>query len=227
MSPLLAGLVFGLVGSGHCALMCGPLAVLPAASYSRVGYHGGRLLTYLMLGLLAGSVGAGASMLGVSRVLSVVSGVLLIGLAVDRWRNRPHARPPLLGLTSLMARLARERTRHRTAASWLFGGLNGLLPCGLVYAAVVAAAGFGTVSDALVFLGAFGAGTVPLLAATGRAGPALAVRLRLNTRLAGTIALAIVGSLLIVRGAMAPHVHAEGPAAAPAAAPHAHAGHQH
>lgn len=226
MSPLLAGLAFGLFGSGHCALMCGPLAGLPAASYSRVGYHGGRLLTYLALGLVAGMVGASASMVGAGRLLAVASGLLLIGLAWDRWRSRAHGRPALAGLTHLMAMLARERTRHRHASSWLFGALNGLLPCGLVYAAVVAAAGFGTVHEAVFFLAAFGVGTVPLLTLTGTAGPSLARRLPLDTRTAGTIALAVVGALLIVRGAMPPHVHAEGPSPAPVPAA-GHTGHQH
>lgn len=222
MTALLAGLAFGAFGSGHCALMCGPLAALPAAGLSRVAYHAGRLTTYMALGLIAGTIGAGASMAGAGRVLAIASGLWLVGLAVGRWRDPAHAWPTSHALTQLLVRTSMSRRGGHRASSWLFGALNGLLPCGLVYAAAVGAAGFGSVADAFVFLAAFGVGTVPVLALTSLVGPAVARRLPMNARHAAASALAIVGVLLIMRGATAMHIHAETTSDSPVPAHHHH-----
>ena len=58
---------------------------------------------------------------------------------------------------------SRSSAAHPVAARFLAGGANGLLPCGLVYAAAIAAAGLGTVSGAVVFMTGFGLGTMPML----------------------------------------------------------------
>ena len=55
--------LLGLVGSLHCAGMCGPLALaLPAAGNTpaayvlgRVAYNAGRIVTYCLLGICLGS----------------------------------------------------------------------------------------------------------------------------------------------------------------------------
>jgi sulfite exporter TauE/SafE len=88
---------------------------------------------------------------------------------------------------------------------------NGLLPCGLVYAAAIGAAGFGRLDAGLLFLAGFWAGTVPPLLISGVSGGALG-RIRLfNNRKAAALALAAVGVLLIVRGAMPAHGHGSAP----------------
>ena len=64
---MIAALVIGFVGSLHCMGMCGPLALYvtgnqrsPAAF---VRYHGGRLLSYMILGALLGWVGYSVQLL--------------------------------------------------------------------------------------------------------------------------------------------------------------------
>jgi sulfite exporter TauE/SafE len=221
MSAVAAGLLLGILGSGHCALMCGPLASLRVARHSRAGYHGGRMLTYLALGTAAAALGAGATATGIGAVLSIAAGLLLLGMAASRTSRRRHFSSVTAFVTSTLGRLALKTSRHPRLSSWIFGAANALLPCGLVYAAVIGAAGFGSARDAWLFLAAFGAGTVPALMLAGVAGPALLRVLPISARLATTVALALVGVLLVARGLANPHIHAAQTSSTPA---HAHGG---
>jgi sulfite exporter TauE/SafE len=78
-----AAFLAGVVGSGHCATMCGAVAVAPAvaggpppaswreASMRRLQYNAGRIASYAVAGALAGLVGAfaGDSIRAVSAML--------------------------------------------------------------------------------------------------------------------------------------------------------------
>ena len=71
MTLFLGILIASVVGSLHCAAMCGPLACLAAgrgrngaAFGSHVAYHAGRLISYAMLGAAAGAIGAQVNDLG-------------------------------------------------------------------------------------------------------------------------------------------------------------------
>jgi sulfite exporter TauE/SafE len=161
ISVLGAALLAGLVGSPHCVGMCGGFAVACGDRRSDLlGWHGGRLTTYAILGLFAGTLGSGLSGLGlwgagVSTVLIVWFAAALAG-----WAPEPKMAVP--GLSSWMV-----TSLHKRGASskYMFGLANGLLPCGLVYAALslpVAAAS--PWAGALVMV-AFGLGTLPALSA--------------------------------------------------------------
>src|SRR5436309_699754 len=85
--------MLGLVGSFHCAGMCGPLAMaLPHSSGTtrgfvagRVAYNLGRILTYCLLGMLFGVLGRTLSLVGFQRGLSIVLGLgLIFGLLAPR-----------------------------------------------------------------------------------------------------------------------------------------------
>ena len=74
-----AAIIVGLLGSSHCIGMCGGIVAAlnlgltdeagnkPASLLLyHLGYNGGRITSYLLVGLLAGSLGAGLVGLGVS-----------------------------------------------------------------------------------------------------------------------------------------------------------------
>ena len=83
---LWTALTLGLIGSLHCAGMCGPLAlVLPAAGNStpgyvlgRVAYNTGRLVTYCLLGIGFGLAGWTFLLAGLQRWISIALGVALL-----------------------------------------------------------------------------------------------------------------------------------------------------
>ena len=224
MTALLAGLAFGLVGSAHCATMCGPLVMLanprgaglgthPACSQRRIAghaalYHGARASMYVALGAIVGLAGGALTHMGFGRALAVFAGVALVLQAVSA-TGIVHGRlgSPKLGnvVSRALGRAGIWMRRHRVQGPVVFGALNGLLPCGLLYAALTAAAGFGNVWHAMMFMGMFAAGTTPVLAVIALAGGSLTARVPHAVRRATPAALAIVGVLLIARGVSAPH----------------------
>jgi sulfite exporter TauE/SafE len=199
--------ILGFVGSVHCAGMCGPLAVaLPASGgwtrrfvTGRLTYNGGRMLTYACLGIIFGLVGKTLLLAGIQRWASITIGVaLLAGLLVSGrvavWRP---ATALVQRLKSAMASLIRSQTPGSLA---LLGGLNGLLPCGLVYVACAAAAMTdGLVSGAL-YMAAFGLGTVPMMLALGLSGRLVPISLRLKLRKAIPVCVFLLATLLVLRG---------------------------
>lgn len=89
MLPLWTAFLTGLLGSLHCAGMCGPICLaLPMGEESgsrwwrALQYHSGRILTYVLLGTFFGWVGAGFRLAGMQSTLSVAAGVVLLAVAL-------------------------------------------------------------------------------------------------------------------------------------------------
>jgi len=178
-----AVLIASLLGSLHCASMCGPFAAFAMLRDPRRGpatlqalYHGGRLLAYLVLGGLAGSVGAsldfGASLLGVGRIAGVLAGGMLVLLGGRRMLAIFGVRLPkvtgTLALGRLIARVQRRFVQAApTARAFGTGLCTALLPCGWLYAFVATAAGTGSTMRGLWVMLLFWTGTVPILAGIG------------------------------------------------------------
>jgi uncharacterized protein len=124
----------------------------------------------------------------------------------------PHALGGLARLIGRAGRACRDATTgHAAASAVLAGGLNALLPCGMLYAALTASAALSRPGEAAAFMALFGLGTLPALAAcwavAGSLGPAVRQRLRFVVPLA----LAAVGLQLMLRALpaeRAPHAHA-------------------
>jgi uncharacterized protein len=199
--------ILGLVGSLHCAGMCGPLALAlppagntaPAYVLGRVAYNLGRMVTYCALGLVFGLVGATLWLAGIQRWASIALGVaLLLGLFASRKLVRWN--PVLLVVDWLKSRMAGLLRRRSLVSLGVLGLLNGLLPCGLVYAACAGATATGGVLAGAQYMAAFGAGTVPMMLALGLSGTLVPVSLRLQLRKAIPVCLCLLGTLLILRG---------------------------
>lgn len=190
---LLAGLAGSLV---HCVGMCGPFVLGQVmASVEQPGdrsygewhrltgallvpYHLGRFTTYTVLGIVAGGATAVFASLemfsSLSAILLIAAAVLLgaqaLGMAVS-------AASPA---TNLVARLAGPLSASRSAlARYGLGVVLGFLPCGLLYAALAAAAGTGSVVSGGIAMACFALGTVPALVAVGWGG--LIMRRHLRT----------------------------------------------
>lgn len=204
---LATAFLLGLLGSLHCAGMCGPLALaLPPTGHTsrtlllgRFAYNGGRIVTYMLLGVLFGSLGQGLAWAGWQRWLSIAAGVaILIGaLASTKVVLGLPAIAAVGKLKSAFGWLLKQRT---VGSVFLLGTLNGLLPCGLVYAACAGATATGSVAVGALFMGAFGLGTVPMMLGLSLAGPRLQAGLRFKLQRLIPVGLTIVGVLLVLRG---------------------------
>ena len=80
--------LLGLVGSLHCAGMCGPLALaLPATGNTtpgyvlgRLAYNAGRIITYCALGIVFGLAGWTFLLAGLQRWVSIALGVAVLAI---------------------------------------------------------------------------------------------------------------------------------------------------
>ena len=151
----------GFVGSLHCIGMCGGFAIACGGrARDTFLWHAGRTTTYAILGGLAGAFGS--LMPGPGWIVGVLSTLLIVWFAAGLAGLVPEPHVSIPGVKHLATNLA-SRTNY--AARFGFGMANGLLPCGLVYAALgipVAA------SDPLIgalAMTAFGVGTAPALTA--------------------------------------------------------------
>ncbi|MCC6317895.1 MAG: sulfite exporter TauE/SafE family protein [Gemmatimonadaceae bacterium] len=206
-----------LLGSMHCAAMCGGFVCLYAGerrgAAAHLAYNGGRLVSYVGLGAIAGLAGStvdgAGAMLGVSRLAAIVSGVLLVTWGVSLVL-RAHGVRVGAGSVSFASRWmgpALARTRHASpvARAGTIGLLSTLLPCGWLYAFVATAGGTGSVAGALGVMIAFWAGTVPAMLAVGAGLQRLTGRFRTRLPLVTAVAVIVIGALSIA-GRLTPMV---------------------
>ena len=175
ISPALI-LVASLIGSPHCAAMCGGFAAVACSSSTpRTGqilYNFGRLIAYVALGAIAGLIGGslnlGWAAYGVHQIASLVAGVLLIiwgiGTLFITLRTNPTA--------ALSARISRFFSRLSTRQNslrtpLLLGISSAFLPCGWLYTYVTVAGGTGSVLNGIAVMAVFWFGTLPILITIG------------------------------------------------------------
>lgn len=210
----LAVLAASLLGSLHCAGMCGSFVVLavtqPGSGDARLerpwrlqgAYHAGRLITYLAFGLIAGALGAsvnfGGSLVNVQRAATILAAATLVAFGVLTLLRVLGVRKGVRGAPAWMAALAQRGHRAAWALepfprALAIGLLTTLLPCGWLYAFVVTAAGTGHALTAAAVMGSFWLGTLPVMAAVGLGARRLVGPL-------GAYAPVLMSSLLIAVG---------------------------
>ena len=221
-----AALVTGLFGSGHCALMCGPLACAGQggtdASGRRTGrgaawaWQAARLGAYAAVGGALGGVGRVATLGLAGPAVRALPWIMAAGLVVSALRVGARVRP-LPALAQIPRGLARAGARFSPMArSALRGAATPFLPCGLLYGAFLMAAAAGSVLGGALIMTAFGLGAVPALALVQLVVPGGAARLAARPRAAAVIrrAIPLGGALVLVWRALAagtggtpPHCH--------------------
>jgi uncharacterized protein len=199
--------ILGLIGSLHCAGMCGPLALAvpvagngsrSAAIFSRLVYNSGRILTYCIFGLVAGLVGRSVVLAGLQRWLSIGLGVTILLFLLSKKRSLNLSLVSFV--TQLKGHFSNLLRRRGFSALLLLGLLNGFLPCGLVYAASAGAATTaGPIAGAASML-SFGLGTLPMMLTVAFTGPRLQASLRFRFQSLVPAATLLLGILLILRG---------------------------
>ena len=210
---LMVGL--GLASSLHCAAMCGPIVVAASAPLAigrgptrpllgaQIHYQLGRAIAYVLLGVAVAASGATLTAVlprTAAGAAEIAVGALLVAFGV-RQLLRPRAVKAPEGPT-LQGRLLRLLLAGRPGRSMLLIGLvTGLLPCGILWAALGRAAVAHTPLAGGVVMLCFCLGTAPALASMGLLSGGL---LRLFDRRAAAVLLSVVlaatGGLLIQRG---------------------------
>ncbi len=140
-----SGASLAVVSSAHCAVMCGPVVMASSARSGGGGlrYFSGRLVTYTLLGALAGSSGHLLTSLGPTKwIEAALSWALAVALLASAVRYlsparvaapiKLHRKPRVSLVSRLLAAVADDPL--------LLGAATALLPCGVLFTALVAAA---------------------------------------------------------------------------------------
>jgi sulfite exporter TauE/SafE len=211
MSILISAFVLGIMGSFHCAGMCGPIAIaLPLHGNSMGGkifggslYNLGRTITYGIMGALFGMLGQGLALMGFQQKVSVIMGSLMIisVLFPALFRNQYSMEKSWISLVGKLKKTIGRMFSIRSYQSLFFiGMLNGLLPCGLVYMALAGAIGTGSAVLGTLYMLLFGLGTIPMLLGISLAGNLLSLTIRKRINKLIPILVVVVGIFFILRG---------------------------
>lgn len=206
----LAGLILGITSNLHCIGMCGPIAMaIPVNRKSNwsilsgiLQYNFGRILTYAALGAIVGSIGVTVETFGFLQWLSIIAGVFMILFAWRKWISmKLETKLPMFGVQSLISKgLGKVITSGSPFKLSLLGMLNGLLPCGMVYVALMNALLAGNMLSSANAMIAFGIGTLPSMIAVGFAANRINANVRQKLNKAVPYLLTVVGVLIILRG---------------------------
>ncbi len=162
-----------------------PIRIVAAADTAAAGqatdwprllfYNFGRVLSYSAAGALAGAVGSAAWFanhvapvqqlaLALAGCALIAMGLYLLGVLRPLGALESAGRPLWRRVAPLAARVLRGRRPLQALGAGLVWGL---IPCGMVYAVLVAALASGSAADGALLAAAFGAGTLPNLLAIG------------------------------------------------------------
>ncbi|MDO8952993.1 MAG: sulfite exporter TauE/SafE family protein [Draconibacterium sp.] len=211
MTILLSALILGLMGSFHCAGMCGPIAIalplhgntVPQKIFGGTLYNIGRTITYGIMGALFGLLGQGISMIGFQQKISVIMGVIMIisVLFPALFKNQYRLDKSWFSLVGKLKKSIGQMFSVRSFSSLFFIGLlNGLLPCGLVYIAIAGAIGAGDIAQGTLYMILFGLGTIPMMLTISLAGNMMGLALRNRINKLIPVLVVVVGLLFILRG---------------------------
>lgn len=201
--------VVGLLGSVHCAGMCGgivgalsfapqrpragtttialrPVAAAPA-SLNVAAYNLGRIASYMTAGAIAGGAAQGAGALSGLPLLQAaaywLANLMLVAMGLylmGAWSGIAHVERGGQWLwRRVQPQLKRVGPPDTPGRMFAAGALWGWLPCAMVYSVLVTAMLSGSAASGALTMLAFGLGTLPMMLALGLAGARLRGWLRL------------------------------------------------
>jgi len=210
------------VGFGHCMGMCGPIVVSFSLNLRAKGvmapnllYHAGRITTYAVLGGVMGASGAftriTAGIGGLQKGVMIFAGLMIIvmGLGMTGWVPLGRIFGDYCNPEGVIRRGFRKLSGIQSTAAFLpLGMLLGLLPCGPVYTALVAAAragmeiqnSFKAVLAGMGLMAVFGIGTIPALLMVARLTGMGWLRSRDMIYKIGSVLMMAVGIYFVVKG---------------------------
>jgi len=201
-------LVASLLGSPHCAGMCGGFVCFYAGqggrgqAFAHAAYNLGRLVSYLLLGALAGALGDSLDRAGHAAGLhgaaAIAAGAVMVAwgaaaLASALGARLPHAAVPGFLRTRFAAAIRAVHAQPPAVRALTVGLVTTLLPCGWLWVYVATAAGTGTPLRGMLVMAAFWAGTVPMMAGVGLAAQSALGPLRRRLPMVTAAALVVLG----------------------------------
>jgi sulfite exporter TauE/SafE len=214
-ADLYALFLLGILGTGHCVGMCGPLVFAFPARSGRMSahlfYHLGRIGTYTAVGGTMGALGLGLSQLAgrsgldplawIARLqvgFSLLAGAFLLVFGLSRLEIIREPAWMSLAAPEKIPGFGRILRSAGAGGSGMLvlGMVLGFLPCGLSFAAFARALPAGGFLPGALMTLAFGLGTLPGLLLLGTGASGLARRYRRHSDiLSGMVMIAMAASL--------------------------------
>ncbi|RMF59336.1 MAG: sulfite exporter TauE/SafE family protein [Calditrichaeota bacterium] len=206
---------------GHCVGMCGGFVTAYTmklqsnqsltiqgrwyTALPHLFYNLGRVITYSILGLLFGFAGEALKIIGDIRFfqgfLQLVAGILmiLIALEIGGWIPTLFSdkMPGYHFIKKQLSQLFRKLNRQNI---FFLGILNGLIPCGLVYAAGAKAASTASPLEGLLTMLFFGLGTIPAMLLIGIASNFISINVRKRIFKFAVILVGLLGFITFYKG---------------------------
>jgi hypothetical protein len=205
---MISSFLLGLFGSFHCIGMCGPIVLsLPYhksnQSLSTLQYNLGRILAYAVLGFIFGIFGKGLIISGIQQWVSVLAGILLIvsvfipKLIGVKWMIFKPLQFFYTWVKNKLSYLFKSQSKFRILG---IGFINGFLPCGLVYIALVGALLSNSVLDSVLAMLMFGLGTSPSLIILMYSSKMINENLKQKVTKFIPVFITVLGLIFILRG---------------------------
>ena len=208
---IISAWLMGFIGSAHCIGMCGPLALaVPSKSdtlmskvWSGLLYNLGRVSTYCLFGATIGISQKFLIPLVLQSHFSIIMGVILIliSLSYFLFKNKRIVFSRQNIFYQKVSNALGVLYKNPSSLSVVgIGFLNGLLPCGLVYAALATAFASMSFYKSILFMAFFGFGTLPIMWGVVFFANYFTPAIRLKMKILSPVVYAIAGTLLIIRG---------------------------
>ncbi len=213
----------GIVTSVHCVAMCGSMVLTYAVKGDSGGpllkrmvphfaYHSAKLASYVAVGLLLGAIGSAFNLGGIRGWVTVFAGAFMVLLGLNMTGKVPFLRKLTLKPPAFLMK-ALQKTRRRAnsdaaggtaslATPITFGLLTGLMPCGPLQAAQLAAAAAGSPLNGAISMLGFGLGTMPLMLGFGAVSGMLGAKFKNRMMVGAAILVMVLGLVMLDRGAM-------------------------
>jgi hypothetical protein len=202
----ITALSMGLLGSLHCMGMCGPIVLVLHGNrpfLSKLSYHAGRIGIYAFIGMLIGISGGALRLAASQEVISIIAGImmlLMIILPSKMISTLPILRSIGKFYTSIQQKTQPFWKERTTKGDFFLGMINGLLPCGFLYAAFLGSLNAGTIPGSALWMLIFGLGTIPSLLFVGSVSSFKNQTFQRYVKTALPIGTAVIAVIFILRG---------------------------
>jgi len=205
--------VVGLLTSLHCISMCGGINLSQSISCmgdndysskffvlkSALLYNGGRVISYTIIGGLAGALGFTIGLPGAAKgIVAVISGVFMVIMGLNILNIFPWLRKLNLRMPKTFA--GKIRNNKSSYGPFYVGLLNGLMPCGPLQSMQIYALGTGSIAAGAFSMFIFSMGTVPLMFGFGALSSILNKRFTTKMMKVSAVLVIVLGLVMTNRG---------------------------
>ncbi len=209
------GILFlvGLLTSLHCISMCGGINLSLCVSYRHGSkepgklarmkpsllYNSGRVMSYTIIGGIAGALGSAVSFSGSAKgIAAIISGVFMVIMGLNMlnifpWLRKINPRMPKIFGNKIY-------NNNGTYQPFYAGILNGLMPCGPLQAMQIYALGTGSFAAGALSMFMFSVGTVPLMFGFGAVSSILSGKFTNRMLKVSAMLVIVLGVVMTNRG---------------------------